>query len=143
VLFFALLILAALTTAVSLLEVVVAALMERLQWTRDRATTFCWLAITSVGLLSALSSSALLGVQPLGERDVFASLDHLATNWALPIGGVGVAVFVGWVLSRTDTFQEYTSGGATPGGYSVWLALLRVVIPVALSLVLLQGIGVL
>ncbi len=141
VLFFLLLVFAALTSAVSLLEVVAAALMERLRWPRRRAVWACSAVIFLFGLPSALSGSQLAGLELLGKRNVFDSLDYLASNWALPLGGIGIALFVGWRLDRKACREEYEAGSAQPGSYPVWRQILRFVSPVAVAFVFLKAVG--
>jgi NSS family neurotransmitter:Na+ symporter len=102
--FFVLLSTAALASAMSLLEMPVALAHRWRGWPRPRAALvsggLCW----GLGLASVLSFNRWAGWRPLawlpglGSLTVFDSLDHLASNVLLPLGGLGLALFGGWVV---------------------------------------------
>ena len=96
------LVVAALTSAVSLLEVVVAYLQHEWGLTRGRATALCYVSLFFVGGLSALSFGA--GSEyTIGGRILFDFLDYICTNVTMPVGGLAVAILAGWVAwNRTE-----------------------------------------
>lgn len=149
-LFFILLFFAALTSAISLLEVAAAFLIDERRWSRRRAVLTMAGVILVLGVPSALSGSdnALFGNQVhwIGERNWFDSFDYLASNWMLPLGGLGIAGFTAWRLgdpARRAAFAEGSRLGALTGVYLVWLQILRYLVPVAIVLVMLHALGVL
>lgn len=95
--FFLLVTFAALTSAISLLEVVVAHVVERHGWSRARASLLWGGAIYAVGVVCALSFNLLAGFKPLG-LSVFDLLDSLTSKLTLPLGGFFISLFFGWVL---------------------------------------------
>lgn len=151
-LFFALLAIAALGSAISLLEVPVSHLIDEWKLPRRRATLAAGAAILLLGVPSALSGRELFGkgVQALtaavfggAGKNWFDSLDYLASNWMLPIGGLGIAVFVAWHAGGPAREQAFKSGSRWGGLYWSWVWLLRYLVPVAVLAVFLHAIGIL
>ena len=140
IVFFLLLIFAAVTSSVSLLEVVGSTVMERLGWGRRPAVLASGLVIAIFGLLSALSGSTLSGVKLLGDRSIFDSFDFLAAELMLPLGGIGIAVFAGWVLQKKETKDEFDQGSKSPQLFPFWRVLVQFVAPAAIALVFVQTI---
>jgi NSS family neurotransmitter:Na+ symporter len=102
--FFAMLAIAALGSAISMLEAVVAVLDHRLGWSRRRGTIIASTACFLVGLATVLSFNRWSGFHPLGAIDRYADatlydlLDDATSQLLLPLGGVALAIFVGWVV---------------------------------------------
>jgi NSS family neurotransmitter:Na+ symporter len=124
-LFFVALMVGALTSAISLLEVVVSATMDGLGWQRRKAALVSGVGITALGAAAAFSTD-LLGV-----------MDAVANNLFLIGGGLGLAVFVGWVMK--NPIAEARTGGRQ-GWLSLWLFLLRFAVPAVLVWVLWNAI---
>ncbi|MCZ1264867.1 MULTISPECIES: sodium-dependent transporter [Paenibacillus] len=135
-LFFVLLAIAALTSAVSLLEVPVKYFMERLSWSRSRSVWTISLAVFIVGLPSVLS----LGLFPewkIGSKSVFDWMDFMASNILLPIGGLLVTIFAGYFWKKAAE-----ASGLRAGWFRVWLFMLRYIAPILVLLVLLHTSGI-
>ena len=130
--FFVLLSLAALASAMSLLEMPVALVHRGLGWSRRRAAlvagAFCW----ALGLASVLSFNVWAGWHPLAwlpglaTLTVFGALDHVTSNVLLPVGGLGLALFGGWVMPARLLAAELRLG---PGTARAIVLLLRYVAP--------------
>ncbi len=142
-LFFLLIAFAALTSTVSLMEVVSSYAIDEIGWGRRRATLTMGLAITVFGALNALSvgsSETLSRLNLFGRSStagMFASLDYLSANWLLPIGGLLIAVFVGWVLDPRIVGDELAAGDARPArGVAFLRFALRFVAPIAVGAIL-------
>ena len=120
--FFLALVVGALTSAISLLEVVVSASMDAFHWERRRAALLSGILVTGLGAWSAF------------DIDILDLADSIAINLFLVGGGLGIAVFVGWVMH--DPIGEASAGGATSTVYVVWRGLLRFVVPSALLFIL-------
>jgi NSS family neurotransmitter:Na+ symporter len=71
---------------------------------------------------------------------LFDNLDHLTNNIMLPLGGLFIAVFAGWVMCRNSTAEELGGAGLT---YRVWRVLARYVVPVGILFVFLKAVGLL
>jgi NSS family neurotransmitter:Na+ symporter len=133
---------AALTSTISLLEVVVSFFIDQLSWPRKAATALVGFLVFSFGILSAISNGAIGALTtwaPLGEdraSGVFDTLDYLASNWMLPVGGLFIAVFVGWVLKSAFTRKEIEEGHGHFSLYDLWRVTLRFVCPAAIGWVI-------
>ncbi|NQY91186.1 MAG: sodium-dependent transporter [Deltaproteobacteria bacterium] len=125
-LFFLLLIFAALTSAVSLLEVAVAFLVDEFKLPRVTASVGAGAIIFCLGLPSALSEGFLDHV------------DALASNWLLPVGGLCTALFVGWSLDRAAARKFYAAGGSGRG-FELFHFCIKYLAPVAVGVILLQN----
>jgi len=140
--FYFLVALAALTSTISLLEVVVAFFIDQLGWKRRSAAVVVGLVIFSFGILAALSNGAWERASNVQLADkatgVFDILDYLASNWMLPVGGLGIAIFAGWFLSRSVAREELTHEGRLFSGFPVWQFLVRFVGPIAICYILYQ-----
>src|SRR6056297_1517124 len=108
--FFILLGVAALTSSISVLEVVVAYFVEELGILRKRATIVAAASITVLGVLSTMSWGAMGDVR-IFDFNVFEFLDFTASSVFLPIGGVFIVVFLGWYLGKNHIKDEVTSDG--------------------------------
>lgn len=138
--FYVLLALAALTSTISLHEVVTAYLNERFNLNRSRAallvTSFC--AVT--GVLSSLS----LGVwdAKFFSLSFFDLLDFVTAKLMLPLSGFLVCLFVGWYLKRSLSYEELTNYGMQKVPYfTVYMFILRFLAPVAISLIFVNELG--
>ncbi len=134
-LFFLLLVIATLTSTISLLEVIVAALSEELQISRTKAAIVGALGTAVIGLLATLSfrdGSSLL----VGGKTVFDLLDHLTASYFMPIGGLLIVLFVGWKMKRADVMDELTNGGSLRAGIRRGIYLIiRYLAPVAIGVI--------
>lgn len=143
-LFFLLIAFAALTSTVSLMEVVSSFAIDEMSWSRRRATLTMGSAITVFGALNALSlgsNAALSGLNLFGRAStagLFASLDYLAANWLLPVGGLLIALFVGWILNPREVKDELQSGrpAALRRTFPILHFALRFVAPLAVGAIL-------
>ena len=152
--FFILLVFAALTSAISLLEVTTSYFIDEKRWSRTKATWFCGLTILVAGIPSALSGGKLFGTDfarataPLfdvlgheGGKNWFDSFDYLASNWLLPLGGMGIALFVAWRVGDDARKLGFEASSLPTRLYWGWVALLRYVVPIAVGAVFLHLIG--
>jgi NSS family neurotransmitter:Na+ symporter len=140
--FFLLLAVAALTSSISILEVVVAYFSEELKLGRRKATMLSTIAISIVGIPCSLSVGVMSKVQFLGKT-FFDWLDYIASNILLPIGGLLIVAFIGWYLDREKTRAEITNAGQLKAGYlPLFLFLAKFVAPIIIAIVFLHGLGV-
>ncbi len=132
---------AALTSTISLLEVVVSFFIDQLSWPRKIATGLLGTLVFSFGILSALANGAVDGLSswsPFGDKTtgVFDTFDYLASNWLLPIGGLFIAVFAGWVLKGVFTRKEIEEGHGPFELHDLWKVTLRFACPAAIGWVI-------
>ena len=142
VLFFVLTAVAATGAMLSLLEVPVVIIHERLGLSRQKATLLSLLLLALMGSTCALTNSTLADFKILGMSP-FDLFDYLSSNIILPAGGIGVALFVGWVWGLTPLQQALSNQGTLNNAalVRVLFFLLRYVSPVLILLVMLKGLG--
>jgi NSS family neurotransmitter:Na+ symporter len=142
ILFFTLLAIAALTSTVSVLEVVVAYFSEELNMSRKRATIIGAAAISIVGVFATLSFGPLKEFI-FFERSIFAWFDYLSANVFLPLGALLIVVFVGWFLGKKNVKAEISNEGKFKVRlFPLFLWIVRLVAPIAIAIVFLYGLGV-
>jgi NSS family neurotransmitter:Na+ symporter len=137
VLFFLLLSVAAITSMVGLIEAQTHTLEEHKGYPRHKSA---WVIVSVIAVLSVFSA---LGYNHLAEhtflgRDINGLLDYLANQIMLPLGGLLIAVFAGWFMTRDSVVEELGIGEGM--GFRLWYFLLRYVAPVAVLWVFLAGI---
>jgi NSS family neurotransmitter:Na+ symporter len=137
--FFVLLSFAAWTSAISLMEPAVAWVVEQFNRTRAQAAIMIGLLIWAAGFGTVLSFNELSDFR-FWRGTIFDNLDHLTINILLPLGGVLIVVFAGWVMCRNSTADELGSSGAI---YKLWRVLARYVAPIGILFVFLKAIGLL
>jgi len=137
-LFFLLLFVAALTSAISLLEVVAAYFIDEMKWSRAKAAWVMGIVIFLLGIPSVLGISG--AIPKLAGRDFLDSADFIASNVLLPLGGLFIALFVGWFWTE-GAKQEVENNGAAPFSlYVPWLWVCRVVAPLAIAYIFITGL---
>ena len=138
-LFFVALSVAAWTSAISVLEPAVAWLVESLGLRRGPAAIVSGGAAWLLGVGSLLSFNLWSGFAP-GGKNFFEWAEFVSTTILLPLGGLLVAVFAAWRLSRSSSMDELGSGPSVP--YKLWLFLARYVAPIGVAVILVQTLRV-
>ncbi|NCB39592.1 MAG: sodium-dependent transporter [Erysipelotrichia bacterium] len=159
--FFLLALFAAVTSSISLLEVCVSYVVDEWKWTRKRATVTISSLIFALGVPCSLSFGPWSHIILLKGKNIFDTVDFIATNVLLPLGGILLCVFVAWiwglkgkeVVTRSEdgststsweipeALKEITNNGKISFPLaSVWVFLMKWLAPVAITVVFLQGI---
>lgn len=147
-LFFILLVFAAWSSSISLIEPAVAWMVENRGMNRIYASVFIGIITWFLGIGTILSfnlwedstwSLSLFGKAVFEDKNFFETLDGLTANIMLPLGGLFIAIFSGWLMKVESSKSELNT---TESGYNIWLVLVRVVAPVAVMVVFLNVIGV-
>jgi len=139
ILFFVMLVIAALTSSISLIEPAVAWLVENRGFSRVKACVWSGSLTWLLGLGTVFSFNVWSNVK-LFDRTIFQLLDYLTANLMLPIGGFCIAVFAGWIMKRQHSEQELNM--ATELDYIRWKVLISYVAPCAVFFVFLHVIGI-
>ena len=138
--FFLTILAAALTSAISMLEVGVAYLVDEKGMERRKATLLLALGTWLLGVLCSLSFGPLAGVKLLGLR-FFDFLDSLCSVWLFPLGGLLFTLFVGWWMSKADVRDELTNGGTCNVRlFDLVYFLMRYLAPVGILVVFLTNL---
>ena len=152
-LFYVLVALAALTSTMSLLEVVTSYVIDEHGIPRQKATLMCGATVFMFTILAALSfggaafATNLSVPGPIGDlffagkTSWFGMADHFVSNWMLPTGGLAITIAAGWVLTREVSESELVDE-TTPSwfNYSAWRFFIRYVAPVAISVIVVAVI---
>lgn len=132
-LFFFLLTVAAVTSAISLLEPAVSYVEERTGVNRKKVSFYIALAAFILGTLSAWGQGGnILGDVKIFGLDFMSLKDYVTNNIMMPLGGMFLAIFVGWFVSRQNMMEELAM---EEGSFKIWYFLVRYVCPVAIGAV--------
>lgn len=149
IVFFLLLVFAAVTSAISMLEVSAAYFIDELGWSRKKAVPLCGVGILLLGVPSALAASSdMFGANMeagVFGRNWFDLFDYVTSNWMLPLCGLGISLFAAWRLGDKARRVEFEAGstlGRLDLVYLAWLQVLRWFVPLAIGLVMLHALGV-
>ena len=134
--FFLLLAFAAWTSAIGLMEPAVAWIVEHYNRTRAQATVMIGLLIWLIGFGSVLSFNVLADVK-FRAGTLFDNVDYLTSNIMLPLGGLLITIFAGWVMSRNSTSNELGNSGSL---FKSWRLLARFIAPIGILLVLVNAV---
>jgi NSS family neurotransmitter:Na+ symporter len=141
VLFFIALAFAGFTSAVSLLEPMVQFAIGKFNWSRLKASIFMGTAFYLIGIVALLSNTNQFGeMLTFGGINAFDILDKLTTNFMLPLAGLVMSIFVGYVVDKSkveDTLKRHL--GFT---FELWYFSIRYLIPIALFTVFLSLVGI-
>jgi NSS family neurotransmitter:Na+ symporter len=138
-LFFVMLALATVTSTIALLEPAISWLTEKLHLSRARACLAAGLVAWLIGLGSVFSFN-IWSEKTLFGRNFFELTDYLTSVWMLPLGSLLVAIFCGWVVSRTVSRQELA---LSDNAYRLWYIAIRYLAPAGIFMIFLNVTGVL
>ena len=140
-LFYVLLVVAALTSSISMLEMVVAFFHERLGWRRWVVSVM----VSVVCMLLATGCSLSFGVwadKTVMGMGLFELFDYVVAKVLMPVGSLLMCVFLGWVVKERVVRDEVTNGGRIKTVlYPVWLFIIRYVAPVCIVLIFAKEVG--
>lgn len=122
--FFVALLIGALTSAISLLEVVTSSVIDEFGWSRKKA---------AIGMGTTI---AIVGIWPALDLNALGAYDSFTGNVLLPLGALAIALLVGWVMKNPIDELVRGSSESMRGFYRGWLWMLRVVAPILLLVVL-------
>ncbi len=141
-LFFVLLLIAAVTSAISLFEVIVVFFVEQFKKTRKKALMITVPMVVVLALLSALSQVEGSSLMVLGYN-FFDFLDVLSSNYLMTLTGLAIAIFTGWYFDKKKLHSVFTSKGKYANAiFKPFFFSIRYIAPVAVALVILSRIGI-
>ena len=136
VIFFTLLMFAAWTSALSILEPITAWLVEKTGYTRMQAATCAGVVAWILGLGSLLSLNLWSEVKLFGMT-FFGLMEHVSVNIMLPVGGLLISVFAAWFMPRSSSFAELK---LSMNAYLSWKVAAMFIAPAGVILILLQQV---
>ena len=142
ILFFLALLVAALTSSISMLEVAVAYLVEEKKFSRLWACVVLFAVCWVVGAICSLSFGPLSDIK-IDGGNIFDFFDNLSSNILMTLGSLLTVLFVGWCLKKTDVYDEFTNGGTLSRNariFGVLWFLIRYVCPLAIAAIFISGL---
>ena len=141
-LFLILFLFAALTSAFSLLEIMVAPFVAK-GYSRKKVSWIGGLLVFIAGIPAALSYG-VLGTFTLFDKNIFDLTDYLVSNLLLPLGSLLIALFIGYKLKQTMIKEQFfLANPLSEGWYNIWFTLMRYIVPVTIVIVFLNTLGIL
>lgn len=138
--FFILVLFAALSSSISLIEASITFTVDRFRWSRKKAVAIVGSLLFIIGIFASLSMGLMADVKiPLLDLGVFDALDWVTATIMLPVGGLMLALFLGWIWNIDDAVAEVKSSSAFRLE-SMWRFLIRYFAPVAIFIVLITGL---
>ena len=142
IMFFFMLFIAALTSSISQLEVIVSYIIEEFKLGRKISILLSMVVVVTFGVLCSLSQGVLSHIHIFGNN-IFDTFDKFSSNLLLPVGGFFAVIFVGWKIKKPDYIDEITSGGAHP--FKKWFLSfvyfsIKYLAPVVVAIILISGL---
>lgn len=144
IVFFLLLTVAALTSTISLLEVITTFVVDEFHLPRKKAAIVLGIVVFIIGVPSAMSFCGWQNVRLFGLT-CFDFVDFISANIFLPLGGIFIALFVGWFWNREKAVGHLLEGTTKQSSFliSTWIFLIRFITPILILLIFLSSIGIL
>ena len=142
IIFFILVLFAAVSTSIAYLEVVVSFVVNTFHTARAKAAVISSILITLVGIPCALSFGIWSDIK-IGGKGFFDLADYLVSNVSLPIGGILACIFIGWIWKTKSAVNEITNNGKVSFRLApVWSVLVKFVIPVLIFCIFITSCGI-
>lgn len=142
ILFYALLVFAALTSTISMHEIGTAFFSEERRLPRRRAAWVVTAVCSTIAVFCSLGNGALSSVTLFGS-DILSFCDDLTAQFMLPTGALFTSIFIGWYASQDIVRRELTSGGRYANGFfRAYQVAVRFVVPLCIALIFMHQFGV-
>ncbi|MGM9737377.1 MAG: sodium-dependent transporter [Candidatus Cryptobacteroides sp.] len=142
IVFFVTILVSALTSGVSLMEVGVAYLVEEKKMRRGVATLSVFIGTWILGCLCSLSFGPMSGLKIFGEN-LFGFCDWISSNFLMALGALLFSLFVGWKMKKSDVYDEFTNGGTLRFNVRCFKAvyfLIRYIAPLVIAIIFISGL---
>lgn len=142
--FFLLVVFAALTSTISVMEVLVATVTEVFEWSRKKGSLIVGSVVFIIGIPSALAGSGSIfpNWTSIYGKNFFDTVDNFSFTWLLPVNAILTAVFAGWVIEKAEREQGFIEGSGLKFLFTPWLFLVRWIVPVGILLIMLEQGGI-
>ena len=143
--FFIMVFFAALTSAISLMEVVVASLIDKFGWKRRKAAIIETLSAIAIGVLICLGYNVLYFECPMpngGTGQLLDLFDYFSNSILMPVVAISTCILVGWILKPKTIIDEATKNGEKFGRKGLYIVMIKFIAPVLLFALLLGSLGI-
>ena len=145
--FFIMVLFAALTSCMSILEAVVSGLMDKFGWSRKKATIIETAVATVISIIICLGynlfyfETRLPNTSEGGSAQLLDIFDYLSNNIFMPIVAIGTCILIGWIVKPKTIIDEATRNGERFGRRKLYIVMIKYVTPVLLFVLLLGSLG--
>ena len=143
--FFVMVLFAALTSAVSILEAITSSMMDKFKWSRKKSTLIMAASTFVISILVCLGYNVFyfdLKFPNGSVGQILDVLDYASNNILMPIVGLLTCILIGWIAKPKTTIDEITLNGEKFGRKTLYVVMIKVVAPILLFIILLTGLGV-
>ena len=147
--FFLMVLFAAITSAMSILEAVVSSMMDKFKWKRKNATIIESLLALGLAVVVCLGynvwyfDTKLPNTAPGGSAQILDFFDYISNNVLMPVVAIATCIMIGWVLKPNTVIDEVTKNGERLGRKNLFIVMVKFVAPVLLFTLLLMAVGIL
>lgn len=145
VVFFIMVLFAAITSSISIMEAIVSSIMDRFHITRQKATIYSTIYALIVGTIVCLGYNVLYFDAPMpngGTGQILDIMDYVSNNLLMPVVAILTCILIGWVVKPDTVIDEVTVNGEKFGRKKLYIAMIKFIAPVLLALLLLNALGV-
>ncbi|MGN1167517.1 MAG: sodium-dependent transporter [Lachnospiraceae bacterium] len=145
ILFFLMVIFAAVTSSVSVLEAIVSGIMDKFHFSRKKSTVISTIYALITGIIVCLGYNKLYFEFTLPNGTVGQILDimdYISNNIMMPIVAISTCILIGWVVKPQTVIDEVTIGGCKFGRKKLYIAMIKYIAPILLIILLLQSVGI-
>ncbi|MEY8516034.1 sodium-dependent transporter [Lachnospiraceae bacterium 29-84] len=145
-LFFAMVLFAALTSAVSVMEAVVSSFMDKFHMSRAKATIVESIIALAGAILVCLGYNKLYFEYTLPNgavAQILDIMDYISNNCLMPLVAIGTCILIGWILKPKAIIDEVEKGGCKFGRKQLYIVMIRFIAPILLIILLLKSVGIL
>lgn len=142
-LFFAMVVFAALTSAISIMEAVVSSLMDRFHISRTKATILEMAVTLAAGLIVCLGYNILYFELPLPNgttAQILDIMDYVSNNILMPVVAIGTCILIGWIVKPKTVIDEVEKTGYKMGRKKLFVVMIKFVAPVMLAILFLKSL---
>lgn len=143
--FFFMVLLAALTSAMSVLETVVASMMDSFGWSREKATIIESVTALVIGIVICLGYNIFYFELPLPNgttAQILDIMDYVSNNIFMPVVAIGTCILVGWIVKPKTVIDEATKNGERFGRKHLYIVMIKFIAPLLLTVLLLGSFGI-
>ncbi len=137
--FFALLIIAAFTTSITLYEVLITTLQEKMHLSRKVSVSYVLIALFIAGNIPCIMAYGPWRDVVILGRNIFDAFDYVSGNIFFVLTALGCSLFVGWVLGK-DAIEEVSNGTKAKGLVKIWFWYVKFIIPIIIIVIFISGI---
>ena len=142
--FFVMVLFAALTSAVSILEAITSSMMDRFKWNRKKATLIMAASTFIISIIVCLGYNVFyfdLKFPNGSVGQILDILDYVSNSILMPIVGLLTCILIGWIAKPKTTIEEITFNGEKFGRKTLYVVMIKIVAPILLFIILLAGLG--